>query len=223
MIQTAAARCSTPSSASARNRGGPRSQRIRRNLAMRVATSTLYHQGLASMNGQQSALLHRAAAARHRPPHPDAVRRPRGAPARAGRVAAGAVNTQYTTSRKQAMAFALAWKTTRWPPSPRRSRTHPDHVGERRQRHAERQRPRLAGHGNARPARPADGFWPTPTTATATTSSGRPANRGTASAAHAMRRARRTLYQGDTAHQASCRWDATRARWQRATTARKCP
>jgi len=71
---------------------------------MRVATSTLYHQGLASMNGQQSALLHvqqqLGTGRRILTPSDDPVAATRAL----GVSQAGAVNTQYTTSRKQAMA-----------------------------------------------------------------------------------------------------------------------
>ncbi|MGO4307237.1 MULTISPECIES: flagellar hook-associated protein FlgL [unclassified Cupriavidus] len=69
---------------------------------MRVATSTLYHQGLASMNNQQSSLLHvqqqLGTGRRILTPSDDPV-----AATRALSVSqAGAVNGQYTTSRKQA-------------------------------------------------------------------------------------------------------------------------
>lgn len=71
---------------------------------MRVATSTLYHQGLASMNGQQSALLHvqqqLGTGRRILTPSDDPVAATRAL----GVSQAGAVNTQYTTSRRQATA-----------------------------------------------------------------------------------------------------------------------
>ncbi|WP_454765883.1 flagellar hook-associated protein FlgL [Cupriavidus campinensis] len=69
---------------------------------MRVATSTLYHQGLASMNNQQSSLLHvqqqLGTGRRVLNPSDDPVAATRAL----GVSQAGAVNSQYTTSRKQA-------------------------------------------------------------------------------------------------------------------------
>ncbi len=71
---------------------------------MRVATSTLYHQGLASMNNQQASLLHvqqqLGTGRRVLTPSDDPV-----AATRALAVSqASAVNGQYTASRKQATA-----------------------------------------------------------------------------------------------------------------------
>lgn len=69
---------------------------------MRVATSTLYHQGLASMNSQQSSLLHiqqqLGTGRRILTPSDDPVAATRAL----GVAQSAAVNGQYTTSRKQA-------------------------------------------------------------------------------------------------------------------------